>query len=390
MHPPSHPARAPLCAYYSSEPSQLLDEIQAAYRALPPSSELGPAPAGHDPLRALIVPHGAACDGFYVAAHAYRELNAYLRRARCRHLTAVLIGTEHMGTAAIALSRLDWRTPVGTAAADTAAVEYLASRHLPVNESPHATEHSIENQLPFLLHGAACGWDLRAAGCLPHAAASAGVPEPLGSSSSSAQPAGLSIVPISVGYLGHQPALARQYGAAVADLLAHLHQRQRAPQHGQTGPAGGGSSSIDGTGSSSGSGGGHEVVLIVSSDFTHAGPGYGELPPAGLPLEGYMAAQDAPLLRAIQQGSAQALLAAAAATRNSLCGLWPLVVALEALYGDSSVAGSGGAAAGRPVLLEYKPAHLILSRPDSTGFAAFAVWSAPQQQHDHRSSVRGG
>jgi hypothetical protein len=89
--------------------------------------------------------------------------------------------------------------------------------------------------------------------------------------------------------------------------------------------------------------------------------------------------QDAPLLRALQQGSAAGLLAAAAATRNSLCGLYPLAVALEALYGGGAgaAAAPGGVAAAAPVLLAYSPAHLISARPDSTGFAALAVWSSP-------------
>jgi hypothetical protein len=43
--------------------------------------------------------------------------------------------------------------------------------------------------------------------------------------------------------------------------------------------------------------GSHEVVLIVTSDFTHAGPWYRELPPAGVSLADYMAAQDSPLLQ---------------------------------------------------------------------------------------------
>jgi len=51
------------------------------------------------------VPHGAACDGFHVAAHAYRRLAQQLQAARCSRLTAVLLGTEHRGTTPIALSR---------------------------------------------------------------------------------------------------------------------------------------------------------------------------------------------------------------------------------------------------------------------------------------------
>lgn len=98
----------------------------------------------------------------------------------------------------------------------------------------------------------------------------------------------------------------------------------------------------------------------------------------------------------MQQGSVQALLAAAAATRNSMCGLYPLAVAMEALYGHSTAAAASPRTGGepfattdgassisrrvrcKPQLLVYQPAHLIFKRPDSTGFAAFAVFDEPQ------------
>jgi predicted class III extradiol MEMO1 family dioxygenase len=80
-------------------------------------------------------------------------------------------------------------------------------------------------------------------------------------------------------------------------------------------------------------------------------------------------------VQAVQQGSVDALLSAAAATHNSMCGLYPLGVALEALYGSSSSSSSVGMplAAAKPELLDYRAAHTIFDRPDSTGFAAFAV-----------------
>jgi hypothetical protein len=84
--------------------------------------------------------------------------------------------------------------------------------------------------------------------------------------------------------------------------------------------------------------------------------------------------------QAVQQGSVQSLLSAAAATRNSLCGLYPLAVALQALYGSRSSCSCDGSSSevvspGMPQLLEYTPAHLIFPRHDSTGFAAFAVYA---------------
>jgi hypothetical protein len=105
-------------------------------------------------------------------------------------------------------------------------------------------------------------------------------------------PAKLLIVPISIGYLGHQPELIQQYGAAVADLLHHLRSdnSQQQQQECVQPSAAAAAAAASGNGS-------HEVVLIVTSDFTHAGPWYRELPPAGVSLADYMTAQDSPLLQ---------------------------------------------------------------------------------------------
>ncbi len=88
------------------------------------------------------------------------------------------------------------------------------------------------------------------------------------------------------------------------------------------------------------------------------------------------------MAQAVQRGSVDELLSAAAATRNSLCGLHPLAVALAALYGgsgsSSSSSSGGGSSGGEPELLTYQPAHLIFERPDSTGFAAFAMHASKQ------------
>ena len=226
----------------------------------------------------------------------------------------------------------EWVTPLGRVPVDTAAAEFLSARfNLPVIEAPHNSEHSIENQLPFLQHGAACGWDLDAAGCnssssdnnpthaSSKAAAEAARIAAEGVSASQQQrqqqqrqqPAALSIVPISIGYLGNQLHMIPTVGQAVRELLQHLDQQQQhsqgqqlAQQQQQQGVhAGPGSSGSSGGRGSSGSSGGRgssgssEVVLIVTSDFTHAGPWYRELPPAGVSLEQYMTNQDTPVLQ---------------------------------------------------------------------------------------------
>jgi hypothetical protein len=181
----------------------------------------------------------------------------------------------------------DWATPLGTVSCNTAAVDYLTHNFsLPVDEAPHATEHSIENQLPFLQHGALVNWDLAAAGCSssgvgqPGAAAAAAVATTAAAAAAAAAGATLSIVPISIGYLGNQLHTIISLGAAVRSLLQHLRQQQQ-----QQSAAGASSSSSS------------EVMLIVTSDLTHAGPWYRELPPAGVSLEEYMRSKDTPVLQ---------------------------------------------------------------------------------------------
>eukprot|EP00775_Hariotina_reticulata_P004520 gene4520-biopygen6274 len=257
----------------------------------------------------------------------------------------------------------DWLTPLGLVDTDKAAVAWLSKHHsIPVNEAVHASEHSIENQLPFLAHAASCRWDLTAADCWPAFAESSSSIGEVGTSSSSssrpAQPeaaAGLSIVPITVGYFGHHQATCIcQYGLAVCELLQHLRPQQHSGR------------------------GRREVVLIMTSDFTHAGPWYRELPPPGLSLQDYMTQQDMPVLRAVQDASVEGLLAAATVTCNSLCGLYPLAVGLQALYSHPASSSSNNSTrlqVDKPVLLCYSPAHLIYPRPDSTGFASFAMYA---------------
>lgn len=86
---------------------KILGSVTASRRATlcPAAAALAVAAAGA----------GAATgDGFFVAASAYRRLNAYLHARRCSHLTAVLLGTEHAGTTPVAVSRkvrANWDPP---------------------------------------------------------------------------------------------------------------------------------------------------------------------------------------------------------------------------------------------------------------------------------------
>lgn len=85
----------------------------------------------------------------------------------------------------------------------------------------------------------------------------------------------LSIIPISIGRLPSRQAVS-QAASVVADLISHLEQQHSAATSAVGGP---------------------QVVLIATSDYTHAGPYYGELPPPGMTLTDYMMSKDMPVIQ---------------------------------------------------------------------------------------------
>jgi AmmeMemoRadiSam system protein B/AmmeMemoRadiSam system protein A len=99
--------------------------------------------------KALVVPHAGYIYSGPVAAHAYDELAA----ARGIVRRVVLLGPVHrVPVRGLAAPAADWfATPLGRVRIDRAALDAL--RDLPqvvVSDRPHALEHSLEVQLPFL------------------------------------------------------------------------------------------------------------------------------------------------------------------------------------------------------------------------------------------------
>jgi len=126
--------------FYPDDPQELnatLDSLLA-----------GTAP-GVDAPKALIVPHAGYVYSGSVAAHAFRSL-----RTRAGVVTRViLLGPSHrewFRGLAVPRARA-FATPLGLAVVDADAVARLSD--LPtvlVADAPHAREHSLEVQLPFL------------------------------------------------------------------------------------------------------------------------------------------------------------------------------------------------------------------------------------------------
>lgn len=147
--------RTPLCYYYSSEKSQCLEEIISSYfHRLGPGQLPSTSPFPHTNVTScipcMLIPHGAYCDSGPLYARAYSWLNAF------DFDTALIIGTNHrgLGRSNVSLSPDNWQTPLGIQEIDRDFFQSLVSAlgDGTIDREAHRTEHSIENQLPFLKH----------------------------------------------------------------------------------------------------------------------------------------------------------------------------------------------------------------------------------------------
>ena len=144
--------------FYPADPSRLRSIIEGCYgHRLGPGRAPGP-PAGRlSGWAGFVVPHAGYAYSGPIAAHAYARAAALGRPD-----VAVVLGPSHYGAGApIALSPWPaWQTPLGAMRVETRLGEELARRveGLRPDAAAHRGEHSLEVQLPFLVH--AFGWEL--------------------------------------------------------------------------------------------------------------------------------------------------------------------------------------------------------------------------------------
>ncbi|MDF1562378.1 MAG: AmmeMemoRadiSam system protein B [Deltaproteobacteria bacterium] len=137
--------RAPAVAgtFYPADPALLagmVDDLLAGARVTS-------GPPG--PVRAYVVPHAGLVFSGPIAASAY----AHLRRSGQLPGRVLLIGPSHrVALRGLAVSGADaFDTPLGSIPVDIELRERLLAAGLCVqDERPHAREHSLEVQLPFL------------------------------------------------------------------------------------------------------------------------------------------------------------------------------------------------------------------------------------------------
>ena len=128
--------------FYPADPRQLADIVDALLDAVP-------VPDGDVLAPAYVVPHAGYQYSGSTAAHVY----ARLRRHADEIAQVVLLGPSHhvpmAGCAVPAVA--GWATPLGQAPLDLVAIERLIrDGHAALDDGPHAVEHALEVQLPFL------------------------------------------------------------------------------------------------------------------------------------------------------------------------------------------------------------------------------------------------
>ena len=117
-----------------------------------------PVPDAAAPV-ALIVPHAGYGYSGPVAASGYARLAPLRRRVR----RVVVLGPAHFRSVATAAvtTVAAFRTPLGFVPVDVDGCAQLATHRLAVAaDGPHAPEHSLEVQLPFLQRTLDAGWSL--------------------------------------------------------------------------------------------------------------------------------------------------------------------------------------------------------------------------------------
>ncbi|MBD3163911.1 AmmeMemoRadiSam system protein B [Candidatus Woesearchaeota archaeon] len=134
--------RFPIVAgqFYPAGQKNLKKQIEKCF-----SSEFGPGslPAQkNEKTIGIISPHAGYAFSGPCQASAYKEI------AESKADLFIILGLSHSGFPSC-LSMEDWKTPFGTVKTDKEFQNQL-SGELPVDESAHASEHSIEVQLPFL------------------------------------------------------------------------------------------------------------------------------------------------------------------------------------------------------------------------------------------------
>ena len=126
--------------FYPARPERLRAEVERLLAAVP--DFLGPTP------KAVIAPHAGYVYSGAVAAQAF----ATLRNARPAARVVVIGPAHYVPVAGIAIPKVEaFETPLGRVPVDREALDRLSRfPFVSVADPPHAPEHALEVELPFL------------------------------------------------------------------------------------------------------------------------------------------------------------------------------------------------------------------------------------------------
>ncbi len=127
--------------FYPADADELRNTVQGLLAAAPA--------AGNGRIRAIIAPHAGYIYSGSVAASAF----AGLRSLKGQILRVVLIGPAHFVPfhGLIAPAAKTFRTPIGSIPLDKTAIKEIADLpQVTIDDGPHAPEHALEVELPFL------------------------------------------------------------------------------------------------------------------------------------------------------------------------------------------------------------------------------------------------
>ncbi len=141
--------RKPVVAgrFYSANRDELIKEIEGCF-----SSPFGPTvsfkSSSFEKILGLISPHAGYVFSGPCAAHGFHAL----KNTKVEEKTVfVILGVNHTGLGNSGISLYDFETPLGVAKNNRfLSIELSKLSNIPLDESPHVYEHSIEVQIPFL------------------------------------------------------------------------------------------------------------------------------------------------------------------------------------------------------------------------------------------------
>ena len=108
---------------------------------------------------------------------------------------------------------------------------------------------------------------------------------------------------------------------------------------------------------------GKDVVILATTDFTHAGPNYGYLPPKGLGIDEFVKKQDEIAIKAILELSPHKLLKEIEKNETLMCGAGSVAAMLFALEKTAKSAE----------LLKYANSYEILPSSSAVGYGAIVI-----------------